>query len=365
MNKNSSLIYFAKDYQEARGKFLSAAGTTFAKIENYLNPVDQKQAKELYTDVALIGSPDADKFIVLISATHGVEGFAGSAIQVGLLRDGIDKQLRVDTAILMIHAINPYGMSHIRRTNEDNVDLNRNFYDFSIPLPSNPGYAELADAITPKTRSSWSEFQCWSRLLWYGLTNGFGALVSAISSGQFSHPEGLFYGGKEETWSNKTLKLVLRKWVANAKTVVVIDFHTGLGPKGVAEIIMNDPRDSTNFKRATKIWGEQVRSTVAGDSVSAHLHSSLKLGIKSVLPDVEITAVSMEFGTAPTIKTFRALRAENWSYHYGIRNSSASDSIKQKLIEVFYPDHEAWKKMVLNRGNNALDQVLKWLVDVH
>jgi len=364
MEKINPLGYFSKNYQEARDKFVSSARVAGAQIENFLNPDTGRQGKELYTDVALLGSAKASKFVVLISGTHGVEGFAGSAIQVGILRQRIDKQIPVDTAILMIHAINPYGMSHIRRTNEDNVDLNRNFWDFSIPVPANPEYDKLADAIAPKIRSAWTEFRCWSRLLWYGLIKGRGALVSTISSGQFSRSDGLFYGGQEETWSNKTLKLILKKFISNARTVVVIDIHTGLGPQGIAEIILNDPRDSANYKRAVQIWGEQVKSTATGDSVSAHLNSSMKLGIKNVISDIEITAVSIEFGTVNSLKTFKALRVENWSYHYGIHNSIESDSIKQQLMEVFYPNREDWKIMVLKRGNNALDQVLKWMVNV-
>ena len=360
MEKSNPLDCFAKDYQQARDKFVSAARISGAQIENYLNPCIGRQGEELYCDVALLGSPNAGKFIVIISATHGVEGFAGSAIQVGLLRERIGEKLPADTALLLIHAINPFGMSHIRRTNEDNVDLNRNFCDFSMPLPVNPGYDELATAITPKTRSYWTELLCWGRLVWYGLIHVRAALASTISGGQFSHPDGLFYGGKAETWSNQTLKSILTRWVAHANTVVVIDFHTGLGRAGNAEIILNDPPHSMNYQRAIQIWGDQVKTTASGESVSAHLNSSLKLGIKRILPDADVTAVGLEFGTVSRMKVFNALRAENQFYHNGSGNKDEGDSIKQQLKGAFYPDQEGWKTMVLKRGKNALDQVFKW-----
>ena len=41
-------------------------------------------------------------------------------------------------AVLYVHALNPYGFSWWRRTTHENVDLNRNFHDFSKPLPRNP-----------------------------------------------------------------------------------------------------------------------------------------------------------------------------------------------------------------------------------
>ena len=51
--------------------------------------------------------------------------------------------------LVFVHALNPYGFSWVRRVNEDNVDLNRNFPDWSQPLPTNDGYAELADILVP------------------------------------------------------------------------------------------------------------------------------------------------------------------------------------------------------------------------
>ncbi len=94
----------------------------------------------LFTDVALLGRSDGRAMLALCSATHGVEGFAGSALQTGLLADGIGARLDPDTGLVLIHAINPYGFAHLRHANEDNVDLNRNFIDHSKALPANPHY---------------------------------------------------------------------------------------------------------------------------------------------------------------------------------------------------------------------------------
>ena len=49
--------------------------------------------------------------------------------------------------VLMLHAINPHGFSHLRRGNEDNVDLNRNFIDWTAPPPGNAAYADLHPAL--------------------------------------------------------------------------------------------------------------------------------------------------------------------------------------------------------------------------
>ena len=187
--------YFASDYQSAREKFVSAGALAEAKLEHIKHPYPGPSGGPLYTDVALLGNPQARQFLVLISGIHGVEGFAGSALQVGLLEENIQNQLPSDTAILMIHAINPYGMAFLRRFNEDNVDLNRNFRDHAEPPPLNRSYHQLAEAIAPDSMSPISEVKAWGRLAWFKMTAGKVEAKAAISGGQYTHPEGLFYGG--------------------------------------------------------------------------------------------------------------------------------------------------------------------------
>jgi predicted deacylase len=51
--------------------------------------------------------------------------------------------------MILIHALNPYGFAWLRRVNEDNVDLNRNFRNFSEPLASSAAYEAIHDALVP------------------------------------------------------------------------------------------------------------------------------------------------------------------------------------------------------------------------
>jgi len=289
--------FFSTDYMEARNKFLEAAKTIGARIESLQNPHTGPKGEALYTDVAFIGPKSASHILVLGSGTHGVEGFAGSGIQTGLLRKGIASVLKPNVQIIMIHAINPYGFAHLRRANEDNVDLNRNFIDHTKPYPKNDGYEELADVIAPKSISLWENTKLRVKLLWYLITNGKAVLVQAVSGDQFTHPRGIFFGGHHETWSNKTLKKIARRYLSNAKKVIFIDFHTGLGSHGNAEVIMNVETDSLAYKHAVQWWGDRVKTTVNGESVSVHLQASLKLAIPKMIPQVEVTNVSLEFGT--------------------------------------------------------------------
>ena len=349
--------YFSSDYQEARRKFLEASNAIGAGIESFKNPNSGPEGELLYTDVAVIGPKDAKAILVLGSGTHGVEGFAGSGIQTGLLQQGITSSLKPNMSIVMIHAINPYGFSHLRRFNEDNVDLNRNFAYHTKPYPPNHGYNELANAISPKSISFWSNVKTGFSLFWYRLKNGKNELKVAISSGQYTHPQGLFYGGQSEAWSNKTIRTIVNRYLSNAERVVVVDFHTGLGPYGYGAVLFHEKEDSTVYKRAVKCWGGRVQNT-SGESISVPLQAALKLVFPRMLPDAEVTAVSLEFGTLPAMKVFWALRAENWLHHHGGKGHPDAKRIKDNLLRAFYPDTEDWKSKVWKQGKEVVEQAL-------
>jgi hypothetical protein len=359
--KMNTAKYFSIDYSEARQKFLEACQALGVDIESFTNPGRGPEGEGLYTDVALIGPQDAKVILMLVSGTHGIEGFAGSGIQTGLLQEGLASRLRQDMSILMVHAINPYGFAHERRCNENNVDLNRNFVDHSKPYPFNSGYDELAEAISPKSISLWANTKSVFRLLNCRIKNGRTALRKAVSEGQYSDPKGLFYGGQKEIWSNKTMRTIIKRYLSNAERVVFMDFHTGLGPYGSAEIILHENEHSPAYKRAVEWWGPLTKTTASGKSVSVHLQATLKGAVLKMLPGKEVTAVSLEFGTFSALKVFWALRQENWLHNYGLKEYPGRVKIKTELLRMFYPDDERWKLKVWKQGKEAVDKALAHL----
>ena len=130
---------FSGSYQEARIKFLEAAAIAGLSVQSHAHPLKGRDAENLAMDVARDGTMDAQNLLIISSACHGVEGYCGSGVQVHALHDAdwLKKARASGTAVLYIHALNPYGFSHIRRTTHENVDLNRNFQDFTKPLPDN------------------------------------------------------------------------------------------------------------------------------------------------------------------------------------------------------------------------------------
>src|SRR6185312_6418015 len=114
------------------------------------------------------------------------------------------------------------------------------------------------------------------------------ALQAAISSGQYSHADGVFYGGRGETWSNRTLAELLRAHAGQVRQVAFIDLHTGLGPYGVGEIMNNHAPGEAAFARVNEWFGGEATSTAAGSSSSAAVSGDITLGVRRGLPQAEL-----------------------------------------------------------------------------
>ncbi|HTO79145.1 MAG TPA: M14 family metallopeptidase [Methylocystis sp.] len=355
---------FSSSYSEAREKFLEAVAAVGGSPESFKHPGSGPGGEELATDAAWFGPSDASRVLVLISGVHGVEGYCGSGAQVDWLRREEFKALPTDTSVLMIHAVNPYGFAWTRRTNEDNVDLNRNWVDFSKPLPQNPGYLELAESLCPTEWSSEAQERSTRELdEWQASrgAQGWSDFRQAVTQGQYTHPLGLFFGGDGPSWSRRTQTAIYQKYFARAKRVGVIDYHTGLGPYGYAERLTLFPPEDPRFKRAATWFGAAVTSTKSGTSASKDISGDNITGSAAQLPHAEFTGIGFEVGTAPTPQVLQALRADAWLHAYGDPQSELGRQIKAQMRAAFYCETDYWKGMVAGQSLIACRQALAGL----
>ncbi len=316
-------------------------------------------------DVARDGPPTADKLLILSSACHGVEGFCGSGVQIAALRDAEwrDDARKKGVAVLYIHGLNPYGFSHLRRVTHENVDLNRNFHDFSRPLPVNEAYREVAPLLVP---TEWPPSEANQRAVGqYLARRGAAALQAAVTGGQYEFPEGMFFGGRAPTWSNLALREVLRAHGRRAAHIAWIDVHTGLGPSGVGERIYAGRNDPQAVTRARKWWGSggktPVTSIYDGSSSSAVLTGLMCSSVYDECPQAECTGIAMEYGTLPLMETLQSLRAEHWLYLHPEAPSPLAAQIKAQMLKAFYTDTPEWKAQVLAQARESLFQAVSGL----
>jgi hypothetical protein len=179
-----------------------------------------------------------------------------------------------------------------------------------------------------------------------------------VSKGQYKHPDGMYFGGAREQWSAGIFRHVVRRELAACSRVGVVDFHTGLGPYGYGELISEDAADTPAYGRARAWWGDTVRSTSSGESVSAHVLGSIDSSVPDLLPHAEVTMAAVEYGTYSTLEVFEALRADNWLHTRADPLGPEARKIKADIRQAFYPDKDDWKEMVWQRGECVLSQAV-------
>jgi hypothetical protein len=352
---------FAQSYAEARSRFLDACEATGLDVESHVHPLRGRDDETLAMDVALDGDRDARRLLIVSSGCHGVEGFCGSGIQVALLGDAEWRQatLDADVAVLYVHALNPYGFSWWRRVTQENVDLNRNFHDFSRPLPPNPAYDAVAGLLVPATWPPPADNT--AKVMGLIEAHGMAALQAAISGGQHDHPEGLFYGGRNPTWSHQTLRQVLRDHGQRCAKLAWVDLHTGLGPRGVGERIFASRDDAAALARARAWWGAAITSTYDGSSTSAPLTGQMFMAAYDECPQAEYTGIALEYGTVPILDVMNALRADQWLELHPEAPAPLQTQIKQHLRDCFYIDEDGWKQQVVEQAFEAAQQAVQGL----
>ena len=355
---------FPPDFTGARERFLALAARAELPVKTYENPRKGPLGERLAADVAFQGDPSAPKLLVTISATHGIEGFCGSGCQADWLTETARAELPGDVAILHIHALNPHGFAWLRRVTEEGVDLNRNFYDFTKPLPDNPDYDSLAGALVPAALTREVVAAAEARIKAFREKHGEERLQRARSGGQYKHPTGMFYGGAGPTWSRQTLERIVADYRLVARDrVAVIDYHTGLGPYGHGELICDHDPGTPNLSAAREWYGEAVTVPLLGTSSSVPKHGTVGTGFWQPQLGARVVYAALEFGTFSTDLGRGPMREDHVLHAGGPIDWSAPETqrIKRNLRRHFFPDTQPWRELVLFRSRQVLRQALAGL----
>ena len=351
---------FSRSYAQARTRFLEAAATAGLPITSYNHPLTGRDGEALALDVAVAGDPQSEAMLIVSSACHGVEGYCGSGVQVASLHDAqwLAHAEAAGVAVLYLHGLNPHGFSHMRRVTQENVDLNRNFSDYTQPLPVNLAYAELHALLLPET---WPPDTANAQAIEaYVQQHGPQRFQAAVTQGQHAFADGLFFGGTAPTWSNRTVRQVLRRHAKVARRLAWIDLHTGLGPSGLGERIFACKDDPAALQRARQWWGGDgatpITSFYDGSSSSARLTGLMWNAAYEECPQAEYTAIAMEYGTLPIAQMIDALRADHWLHNHPQADAALAKRIKQQILDAFYVDTDAWRGQIISQARQAMFQ---------
>jgi hypothetical protein len=349
---------FSADYATASDRFRRAAAAAGARLESLPIGAAGPAGERLEIDVAWLGADEPRRVLLHTAGLHGVEGFAGSAIQLAILAQR--PSVPADLAIAFLHVLNPYGMAWRRRFNESSVDLNRNFLAPGEEFRGAPeAYRRLNTLLNPASPPRRFDFflpRAGAAILRYG----FRDLKQAIAQGQYEFPQGLFFGGRELEKTARVATAWAKSRLAGTEQAFAIDIHTGLGRYGEDSLLAEHDSDSKRGRRLRDRFGGRVQLWDKS-GVAYQIRGGFVQALARDLPGVDVTAVGQEFGTYAPVKVLYALREENRLHHWGDARDLAHP-VKRRLVEAFCPADPRWRRKVVERGEALFAAALNELL---
>jgi hypothetical protein len=323
--------YFSPDYSTARARFREAARAAGARLEALALDTRGPAGEPLSIDIACLGAPGARRVLLHTSGIHGVEAFAGAAVQLAALARGAE--VPDGCALVLVHVLNPYGMARLRRANESNVDLNRNFLGPGERWEGAPGlYRALDPLLNPPSPPAADGF--YLRLGLFALQHGMSAPRQAIAEGQYEFPRGLFYGGDRLEAGPRLLLDWLRPIVAAADYLFAIDLHTGLGGRGTETVILEAGVAATPPAQLERALHRPVVDAAAGQA-AYRIRGGMAGAVARVAGSARVDFVVQEMGTRSSLAVLHALREENRCHHYA--DADPRHPARLALLDTFCP----------------------------
>jgi hypothetical protein len=354
---------FPAGYRDSREAFLARCRAAGATLQSHPHPLRGSDGEGVATDVASFGPREARRVLFDVSGTHGVEGLCGAGIQLDLLDRGLGRTPGKDQRVVLVHALNPHGFLDLHRTTEDNVDLNRNFVAHDGRYPDDAAYSEVHPLLVPEEWEGPTRRAADRALDEYVAQRGARSLQAAVSRGQHTYADGLFYGGRAASWSNRLWRSLLREHAGSATHVAVLDLHSGLGARGACELISGATAGSAELDAARQYFGEEL--VFPGlDSTAPAGSGYMGLSIAEELPHARGALVVAEYGTEPFDRVFNALRADNWLITHGHRvDQPRRRDMRAEMAATFVGRDAAWQQAVLERGHAICRRALAGLGD--
>ena len=318
--------------------------------------VENPESEDLSIDIMRAPATGTPRHLLLVTTgEHGIECFAGSAV-LDLFMERIMPALDPDdTALCLVHCINPWGMAHEQRTNATNVDLNRNFIlDWDAVERHNPQYHQLQSLFQPhgpvpgiaKNRLATA-----GKVMQLALSGKSRLLRQALLVGQYDEPAGLYYGGTDWQPETRTMRAVYDECLRLAPHVVHIDLHTGYGPRNLMSVVNSgfDPVPSTEWKRRIG-YPRVVAATseefyrIEGDMID-YMYGTRE----AVARQTAMYATCFEFGCLgdslkSDIDSLWCAVASNRLRQYGAVSEDVARQVRKFWREAYCPSDPAWEQ---------------------
>ena len=364
---------FATSYEETRENIrarvakLTAAGIT---VEHTPYAIDENDG--LYIDtIYLPAATTHTNLIVITTAVHGMEGYIG-AVMLDVFFEEIYPTLdHENTGILVVANVNPYGMKYLRRYNENNVDLNRNFildWD-SFDLAVNDKYPIVESFLGPTGEignALWHEAGFYLSLAKEALTVGADTVSDALLNGQYEYPQGVYYGGNGDEASTAYLKQVFAQCLEGTyENIVHLDIHSGYGPR-YNMVIFNSVYDTMTEEETKEAFGYDYVIAYDSDSFYATTGDTTDYFYRLaeyLEVDKTLFSTCLEFGTIgdaffDTILSLKYTIDENRNHWYPTDNSISAEIVHENYMELYLPTETAWREKTVQDFKTATIGIL-------
>jgi hypothetical protein len=312
-----------------------------------------------------------EKMLLFTTGEHGIEGYVGSAMLEYFIQNYVPKLNPDTTGITLVHMIDPWGMKYRRRTNPNNVDLNRNFvWDINqIDGNFNPGYDAVKNFLGPQRilkNMRWENLVFFLKYLDHLTGIGNTGFWNAKILGQYSHPLGIHYGGMEVQEEVEVVKMIYRQAFETCSRLLQLDMHTGYGPRYQMTLVNSvlESKSSAEFKSQADYPRVAAMNPEEFYEVRGDMIDYVYMLREKEFPEVALYATSFEFGTFglshwQRFRSMRAMVQENQVYWYGARTKGIKSKVRKEFLESFSPSSVKWKRKAVTDADQAFRGILK------
>ena len=362
--------YYPASYAESRAWFLQNIERLRAKW-----PVLQPGQHTLsnHPDLSidwLWAEPHKKEHLVLVStAQHGIEGYVGTAMLKIFIEEFAPLLDPETTGLLLVHTINPWGMQHNCKVNENGVDLNRNFdFDENFDPAINPEFRQIDYLITPGRpvrHPAWETISFWGRVLRALVSSGQAVVSRAALLGQHHTPEGFFYGGTKFEEATQLLIGLYRQALEEYPSLIQTDIHTGYGPRYQMSILI-PPQDPLSSAQAREKFDYPLVQKINPQefyAISGDMGEYIYRLRDAHFPRTQLSSCGFEFGTfgeslLARIRSLKAMTLENQLRRHGASSESAAASVRHEFRELYFPAEPRWREKALADGRQAFKGIL-------
>lgn len=355
---DSSRARFMRDFELLRPQWADS------RLESYPLKTDPS----LSVDCAWAEPRKKENLIIISTGLHGIEGYVGS-VMLKIFMDEFAPKINADnTGLLLVHAINPWGMKNRRRYNENNADLNRNFiWDENFDPRVNPDYEPLISMLNPSrplTNMLLSDMAFISRLLTNIVKLGILRIRQGMLSGQYRHPRGVQFGGQSTQESAQIARGLFQRAFDEYGQIVHLDMHTGYGPRYQMSFVNSTREPASSQELMRRFNYPLIVAATPSDfyTVSGDITEYFYKLRDEKYPSKKLFATCFEFGTFGAslpmqIRSMRVTILENRLFQHGAKSDALRNAVRKEYEELFFPAETRWREKAMADCRRAFNGI--------